>query len=88
MDCDSKHVAAFLHGLDAHSLMSMSQIPPTLGLLAATSPAATRVLRSLFRLDDDAETSLVGRDDACVSELSDDDKGRWDDDGENDRPWH
>lgn len=54
----------------------------------APSPAATRVLRSLFRLDDDAETSLVGRDDACVSELSDDDKGRWDDDGENDRPWH
>ena len=53
----------------------------------APSPAATRVLRSLFRLDADAETPLVGRDDACVYG-SDDDKGRWDDDGENDRPWH
>ena len=52
----------------------------------APSPAATRVLRSLFRLDADAETPLGAPDDA--SDGSDDDKGRWDDDGENDRPWH
>ena len=52
----------------------------------APSPAATRVLRSLFRLDADAETLLGAPDDA--SDGSDDDKGRWDDDGENDRPWH
>ena len=52
----------------------------------APSPAATRVLRSLFRLDADAETPLGAPDDA--SDRSDDDKGRWDDDGENDRPWH
>ena len=50
------------------------------------SPAATRVLRSLFRLDVDAETPLGWNVDA--SDGSDDDKGRWDDAGENDRPWH
>ena len=32
------------------------------------------------------ETPLGAPDDA--SDGSDDDKGRWDDDGENDRPWH
>ena len=52
----------------------------------APSPAATRVLRSLFRLDADAETPLGGPGDA--SDGSDDNKGRWDDAGENDRPWH
>ena len=52
----------------------------------APSPAATRVFRSLFLLDADAETPLGAPDDA--SDGSDDDKGRWDDDGENDRPWH
>ena len=52
----------------------------------APSPAATRVSRSLFLLDADAETPLGAPDDA--SDGSDDDKGRWDDDGENDRPWH
>ena len=74
-------------GPDSKTPMFAWRVTEVLPLPApAPSPAATRVFRSLFRLDADAETPLGAPDDA--SDGSDDDKGRWDDDGENDRPWH
>jgi hypothetical protein len=45
-----------------------------------------RVLRSIFALETTVEELLAGAygDD----EAGDDGLGRWDDEGENDRPWH
>ena len=50
------------------------------------SPPMRRVLRSIFALETTVEELLAGAygDD----EAGDDGLGRWDDEGENDRPWH
>lgn len=59
------------------------------------SPALTRVLRSVFTLaanveqllsrDGDGDGDVLRQDD--VDDV-DDDAGRWNDEGANDRPWH
>ena len=47
-----------------------------------------RLLRSLFRLEASAE-ELLGEDDEDQDQGEDqDERGRLDNDGENDRPWH
>ena len=56
------------------------------------SPPMLRLLRSLFRLEASAE-ELLGEDDEDQDQGEDqdedqDERGRLDDDGENDRPWH
>ena len=50
------------------------------------SPPMRRVLRSIFALETTVEELLAGAygDD----EAGDNGLGRWDDEGENDRPWH
>ena len=45
------------------------------------SPPMRRVLRSIFALETTVEELLAGA-------YGDDGLGRWDDEGENDRPWH
>ena len=49
------------------------------------SPPMRRVLRSIFALDTTVEELLAG---AYGDDDADDGLGRWDDEGENDRPWH
>ena len=49
------------------------------------SPPMRRVLRSIFALDTTVEELLAG---AYGDDDGDDGLGRWDDEGENDRPWH
>jgi carbohydrate kinase (thermoresistant glucokinase family) len=51
------------------------------------SPPMRRAFRSLFRLDAETETVLGLMGDSGEDD-EDDGKGRWDDDGANDRPWH
>jgi hypothetical protein len=60
------------------------------------SPPMLRLLRSLFRLEASAE-ELLGEEDEDQDQDEDqdddqdddqDERGRLDDDGENDRPWH
>lgn len=55
------------------------------------SPALRRVLRSVFVLDTDVEQLLLSHDDDeydIREDVDDEEAGRWDDEGANDRPWH
>ena len=55
------------------------------------SPPLRRVLRSIFVLDADVEELLISLDDDeddIREDVDDEEAGRWDDDGANDRPWH
>lgn len=52
------------------------------------SPPLRRVLRSIFEVNATVEQVLASYDRNSDDEDEKRGSGRWDDDGENDRPWH